>query len=137
MKAVIIYGSTTGNTQAMAEAIAEGVRSKGAEADVFEADSFDTSTIGNYDSIALGSPAMGAEELEDSMEGLYLALESSLSGKEVSLFGSYDWGDGQWIRDWEQRINDNGGKVKQSLICQNTPEDAQIEECKAFGGKMV
>ena len=94
MKVAIIYASTTGNTQAMAEAIAAGAQAKGAEVVVSEADSFDTATLGDYDSIAFGSPAMGAEELEDSVESLFSSIEGDLSGKTVSLFGSYDWGDG-------------------------------------------
>ena len=121
----------------MAEAIAAGAQAKGAEVVVSEADSFDTATLGDYDSIAFGSPAMGAEELEDSVESLFSSIEGDLSGKTVSLFGSYDWGDGQWMRDWEQRAVDAGASVKQTLICQNTPEDEQLEECKAFGEKLV
>lgn len=137
MKVAIIYASTTGNTQAMAEAIAAGAQAKGAEVVVSEADSFDTATLGDYDSIAFGSPAMGAEELEDSVESLFTSIEGDLSGKTVSLFGSYDWGDGQWMRDWEQRTVDAGATVKKTLICQNTPEGEQLDECKAFGEKLV
>ena len=137
MSISVVYWSGTGNTQAMAEAIAAGAQAKGAEVVVSEADSFDTATLGDYDSIAFGSPAMGAEELEDSVESLFTSIEGDLSGKTVSLFGSYDWGDGQWMRDWEQRTVDAGATVKQTLICQNTPEGEQLDECKAFGEKLV
>ena len=89
MSISVVYWSGTGNTQAMAEAIAAGAQAKGAEVVVSEADSFDTATLGDYDSIAFGSPAMGAEELEDSVESLFSSIEGDLSGKTVSLFGPY------------------------------------------------
>ena len=134
MKVAIIYASTTGNTQAMAEAIAAGAQAKGAEVVVSEADSFDTATLGDYDSIAFGSPAMGAEELEDSVESLFTSIEGDLSGKTVSLFGSYDWGDGQWMRDWEKDCDDAGiNLVCESVICCETPDDAALEACRAMG----
>ena len=134
MKVAIIYASTTGNTQAMAEAIAAGAQAKGAEVVVSEADSFDTATLGDYDSIAFGSPAMGAEELEDSVESLFTSIEGDLSGKTVSLFGSYDWGDGQWMRDWEKDCDDAGIQlVCESVICCETPDDAVLEACRAMG----
>ena len=134
MKVAIIYASTTGNTQAMAEAIAAGAQAKGAEVVVSEADSFDTATLGDYDSIAFGSPAMGAEELEDSVESLFSSIEGDLSGKTVSLFGSYDWGDGQWMRDWEKDCDDAGiNLVCESIICCETPDDAALEACRAMG----
>ena len=134
MKVAIIYASTTGNTQAMAEAIAAGAQAKGAEVVVSEADSFDTATLGDYDSIAFGSPAMGAEELEDSVESLFSSIEGDLSGKTISLFGSYDWGDGQWMRDWEKDCDDAGiNLVCESVICCETPDDAALEACRAMG----
>ena len=139
MKVAIIYASTTGNTQAMAEAIAAGAQAKGAEVVVSEADSFDTATLGDYDSIAFGSPAMGAEELEDSVESLFTSIEGDLSGKTVSLFGSYDWGDGQWMRDWVERMEAAGARVLngEGLICQEVPNDDAIAECKALGKQLA
>ena len=139
MKVAIIYASTTGNTQAMAEAIAAGAQAKGAEVVVSEADSFDTATLGDYDSIAFGSPAMGAEELEDSVESLFSSIEGDLSGKTISLFGSYDWGDGQWMRDWVERMEAAGARVLngEGLICQEVPNDDAIAECKALGKQLA
>ncbi|MBQ7264613.1 MAG: flavodoxin [Firmicutes bacterium] len=132
-KIAIIYASTTGNTEAMAQAVKEGASG---DVSIFEASSFDASTIGEYDSIALGSPAMGAEELEDSVEELYNNIEGSLKGKNVSIFGSYDWGDGQWLRDWEDRLTNAGANVKQSLAVQNTPDDDGLAKCRDFGSKL-
>ena len=139
MKVAIIYASTTGNTQAMAEAIAAGAQAKGAEVVVSEADSFDTATLGDYDSIAFGSPAMGAEELEDSVESLFTSIEGDLSGKTVSLFGSYDWGDGQWMRDWAQRAQDDGAQLfsEEGLICNETPDDDVQAACRKLGADLA
>ena len=139
MKVAIIYASTTGNTQAMAEAIAAGAQAKGAEVVVSEADSFDTATLGDYDSIAFGSPAMGAEELEDSVESLFSSIEGDLSGKTVSLFGSYDWGDGQWMRDWAQRAQDDGAQLfsEEGLICNETPDDDVQAACRKLGADLA
>ena len=103
MKTAIVFASLTGNTEAMAEVLAGELNGK-AEADVFDvsAQSFDNPDA--YDAIAFGSPAMGEEVLEeDSFEPMFSAIESSLKGKRVALFGSYGWGDGQWMRDWEDR----------------------------------
>ena len=133
-KIAVIYASTTGNTEAMAKAIAEGAAAN--EVTLAEASSFDAFTISDYDSIALGSPAMGAEELEDSVEELYTAIEPNLSGKSVSIFGSYDWGDGEWLRTWEDRLTSAGATVKQSLAVNNTPDDDAIAQCKDFGAKL-
>ena len=139
MKVAIIYASTTGNTQAMAEAIAAGAQAKGAEVVVSEADSFDTATLGDYDSIAFGSPAMGAEELEDSVESLFSSIEGDLSGKTISLFGSYDWGDGQWMRDWAQRAQDDGAQLfsEEGLICNETPDDDVQAACRKLGADLA
>ena len=100
----VIYWSMTGNTQAMAEAIAKGAREAGAQVDVFSVDQVGVDQVLEYDQLALGCPAMGAEVLEESeFEPFFSQLEGRLSGKSVALFGSYGWGDGQWMRDWEER----------------------------------
>ena len=99
----VIYWSMTGNTQAMAEAIAQGAREAGAQVDVFSVDQVGVDQVLEYDQLALGCPAMGAEVLEESeFEPFFSQLEGRLSGKSVALFGSYGWGDGQWMRDWEE-----------------------------------
>ena len=139
MSISVVYWSGTGNTQAMAEAIAAGAQAKGAEVVVSEADSFDTATLGDYDSIAFGSPAMGAEELEDSVESLFSSIEGDLSGKTVSLFGSYDWGDGQWMRDWEERMKAAGAEIVggEGVICMEAPDDEAIAACEKLGSQLI
>ncbi|MCQ2574460.1 MAG: flavodoxin domain-containing protein, partial [Treponema sp.] len=114
MKVAIIYASTTGNTEAMANAINE-TASANAEVVFGTADSADAAAVLASDVILLGSPAMGDEVLEDTMEEFYTGIESGLAGKKVGLFGSYDWGDGQWLRDWEDRAKSAGANVVESL----------------------
>ena len=100
-KAAVIYWSSTGNTEAMAQAISDGVREAGVETELIEVGQISPEQAAEYEVLALGCPAMGDEELEESeFEPFFAELEKSLSGKKVVLFGSYDWGDGQWMRDW-------------------------------------
>ena len=127
MSYAIVYASTTGNTEAMANAMNEAVN-----AQVFgTADSVDKAAVLGCDVILLGSPAMGDEVLEDSMEEFFTAIEGSIAGKKIALFGSYDWGDGQWLRDWEDRVKTCGATVAaESKMVHLTPEDSDIEDCK-------
>lgn len=135
MKVAIIYASTTGNTEAMANAIFEGAVAVGADAKLLRAGDISAADAGAYDVLILGSPSMGSEILEEiEMEPFFTDLESSLSGKKIALFGSYDWGDGGWMRDWEGRVNDAGGNLfKEGLIVQLMPEGDVLASCVAFG----
>lgn len=135
MKIALIYTSMTGNTEAMAEAIAQGAQAAGAEVISLQAGDPRAATVLDSDVLVLGSPAMGDEELESSeMEPFFSELESQLSGKKIALFGSYDWGDGQWMRDWEERVTEAGGTLLQEgLICHLEPEDDSLEACINFG----
>ena len=127
----IVYASTTGNTEAMANAILEGA---GASAQLYRADEADAATVLAADVIVLGSPAMGSEELEDSMETFFSGIEGSLSGKTVALFGSYDWGDGQWLVTWEERVKAAGASLfGESVKAHTAPEAVDIEACKSLG----
>lgn len=104
-KIAVIYWSGTGNTQATAEAVAEGAKNAGAQADLFSVSDTSADAAAAYDKLALGCPAMGAEVLEESeFEPFFTELEGRLSGKKVVLFGSYGWGDGQWMRDRADRL---------------------------------
>lgn len=132
MKVAVIYASTTGNTEAMANAIKSAVESTGNEIVFGTADSADAGAVTSCDVLLLGSPAMGDEVLEDSMEEFFAKIENNISGKKVGLFGSYDWGDGQWLRDWADRVQSVGANVAENLMVHLTPEDADIAQCQAW-----
>ena len=133
MKVAVIYASTTGNTEAMANAINEALKASGEDVVFGTADSADKSAVTSCDVILLGSPAMGDEILEDTMEEFYTGIESSLNGKKVGIFGSYDWGDGQWLRDWSDRLKNAGAvNAAEPLMVHLTPEEADVEQCKAW-----
>ncbi len=131
MKVAIIYASTTGNTEAMANAIKETAEST-AQVVFGTADSADTEEVLSCDTILLGSPAMGDEVLEDTMEDFFSRIEGNLAGKKIGLFGSYDWGDGQWLRDWEDRVKSIGATVSESLMVHLTPEADDITKCQEW-----
>ena len=108
-KVAVVFWSGTGNTEAMANAVAEGAKEAGAEAEVIPCASFSAADVSNYDAIAFGCPSMGAEQLEESeFEPMFASVEGSLSGKKIALFGSYGWGDGEWMRNWEDRCKAAG-----------------------------
>ena len=135
-KIAVIYWSGTGNTEAMADLIASAAAAAGASVDKFTASEFNTASAGDYTGFALGCPAMGAEVLEEAeFEPFFTELEGRLGGKKVALFGSYDWGDGQWMRDWAQRADSAGANVYQDegLILHLTPDEEGLEQCRTFG----
>ena len=133
MKIAVVYWSGTGNTEAMAGAVARGVEESGSEADLLT--SISANDLAGYDAMAFGCPAMGAEELEDSeFEPMFSSLEGSLNGRKIVLFGSYGWGDGEWMRNWEDRCKDDGAVlVCESVICNEAPDDEALDACKALG----
>lgn len=139
MKTIVVFASNTGNTAAMAEAICEGARAAGADVTMENAADVGKDAVLAADCIAFGSPSMGVEVLDDVMEELFASLESSLSGKKVALFGSYDWGDGQWMRDWEDRVKATGATLVngQGVIAQLTPDSTALEECRALGAQLA
>jgi flavodoxin short chain len=137
-KIAVVYWSETGNTEQMAEGVAEGIRSAGSEVALVPAADFDPATCGNYDAIAFGCPAMGTEVLEeDVFEPMYERAEPYLSGKKIALFGSYDWGDGGWMREWVDRAEGVGANVVSNLIVNLTPGEAELNECREVGKKLA
>ena len=134
-KVAVIYWSGTGNTQAMADAVAAGAQEAGAEVQVLEASSFGADQMDAYDAVAFGCPSMGSEQLEESeFEPMFTDCEAKLSGKKIALFGSYGWGDGEWMRNWEQTCTDDGAVLAcDSVICNEAPDDDAVEACKALG----
>lgn len=134
-KVAVVYWSSTGNTEAMANAVAEGAKAAGAEVTILETSDFSADKVDDYDAIGFGCPAMGAEVLEeDEFDPMFTSCESKLSGKKIALFGSYGWGDGEWMADWENRCKDDGAVlVTESVICMETPDDEATEKCKELG----
>lgn len=138
-KIAVVYWSGTGNTEAMAGAVKAGAAEKGAEVVALQASEFDASMIGSFDAIAFGCPAMGAEVLEeDEFQPMFDSVESNLNGKRIALFGSYGWGDGEWMRNWEDACKRAGAVLAcDSVICNEAPDDDAVASCKALGAALV
>ena len=134
-KVAVVYWSGTGNTEAMANKVAEGAKAAGAEVEVISADDFEGTDISGFDGVAFGCPAMGDEELEDSVfQPVFEACEAKLAGKKVALFGSYGWGDGDWMRSWEEKCqNDGVALAVDSVICNEDPDDEAQAACIELG----
>ncbi|MBR2595586.1 MAG: flavodoxin [Solobacterium sp.] len=134
-KIAVVYWSGTGNTEKMAQAVADAASAKGAEVDLLTVDAFDTGSVSAYDAIAFGCPAMGAEVLEESeFEPMFAAVEGSLGGKTIGLFGSYGWGDGEWMRSWEDRCRAaNAVLVMDGVMANNEPDDEALAACASLG----
>ena len=138
-KAAVVYWSGTGNTQSMAELIAAGVKDSGGEAVILTSAEFTADMIDEYDAIAFGCPSMGAEQLEeDEFEPMFEACRSKLSGKKIALFGSYGWGDGEWMRNWEELCKGDGAVLAcDCVICNEAPDDEASAACAAMGKALV
>ncbi|HJB65798.1 MAG TPA: flavodoxin [Candidatus Mailhella merdavium] len=138
-KIAVVYWSGTGNTEAMAMAVAQGARDKGAEVSVLTPSEFSSDQVGNYDAIAFGCPSMGDEQLEESeFEPMFTDCKSGLKGKNIALFGSYGWGDGEWMRSWEELCANDGMKlVCDSVICNETPDEEALAACRSLGAALV
>ena len=136
-KVAIVYWSSTGNTETMANCIAEGA---GASATVLACADVTPDVLAGYDVVAFGCPAMGAEQLEEGeFEPMFSSVEGALNGKKVALFGSYGWGDGQWMRDWEDRMKAAGAELigREGVICQETPDEDALAACRALGKELA
>jgi len=134
-KIAVVYWSGTGNTEAMARSVLEGALAAGAEASLHTISEFDAADIAQLDGIAFGCPAMGDEVLEeDEFEPAFAAMESALAGKSIALFGSYGWGDGAWMRDWEERCRAADAQlIREGVICLELPDEEALESCRALG----
>ena len=136
----IVYWSGTGNTEQMAESVANGARNAGADVTTFTAAEFDADKMDEFDAIAFGCPSMGAEQLEeDEFEPMFTACEAKLSGKKIALFGSYGWGDGEWMRNWVKQMQDAGAEVLggEDAICCDAPDDEAEEKLVELGKKLA
>ena len=138
-KIAVVYWSGTGNTEAMANAVADGVREAGAEASVLTSAEFDASMLDSYDGVAFGCPAMGAEELEESeFAPMFAQCEAQLKDRRIALFGSYGWGDGEWMRTWESECRDDGAVlVSDSVLANEAPDDDALAACRELGAALT
>ena len=134
-KTAVIYWSGTGNTEAMANAVLEGMKAAGADAVLLTVEDVKADEVAAFDAVAMGCPAMGAEVLEETeFEPMFQSVKGSLSGKAVGLFGSYGWGDGEWMRDWEADCKAAGADlVREGVICCEAPDDEALDACRALG----
>ena len=134
-KVAVVYWSGTGNTEAMAAQVAAGAKEAGAEVDLLTASEFGADKMDEYDAVAFGCPSMGAEQLEeDEFEPMFSACEPKLNGKKIALFGSYGWGDGEWMRTWEDTCSSDGAVLAcESVICNEAPDDEANAACMALG----
>ena len=134
----VVYWSMTGNTETMANAVADGVSAAGGEATVVAVADFSADEVGSYDAVAFGCPAMGDEELDpDEFEPVYEACKDVLGDKPVALFGSYDWGVGDWMQTWKADAADAGLNVVASVIANLEPDDEAVEACQAAGKRLA
>ena len=134
-KVSIVFWSATGNTETMANCIAEG-----AKGTLLSCGEMTPAKLAEFDVVAFGCPAMGAEQLEESeFEPMFAGLEGRLNGKKIALFGSYGWGDGQWMRDWAERAQGDGAQLfsQEGLICNETPDEDVQAACRQLGADLA
>ena len=134
-KVAVVFWSATGNTETMANCVAEG-----ANGTIVPCSEMNAAKLAEFDAVAFGCPAMGVEQLEESeFEPMFAGLEGSLNGKKVALFGSYGWGDGEWMRIWAERMEKAGAQIVggEGLICNNTPDEDGIAACEKLGVKLT
>lgn len=136
----IVFWTGTGNTAAMAELVAQGVKEAGGEAELICVDAANAAALAGEKAFALGCPSMGAEQLEESeMEPFMCELDGMISGKKVALFGSYGWGNQEWMRDWEDRVNKDGATVLngEGVACLNAPDSEASDALIALGKSLA
>ena len=138
-KVAVVYWSGTGNTEAMANAVLDGAKEAGAEAVLLSAAEFNADAMDAYDAVAFGCPSMGAEELEEEeFAPMFDACEAKLSGKKIALFGSYGWGDGEWMRTWEERCIGAGAVMAcDFVICNEAPDADAVTACEQLGAALA
>ena len=138
-KVAVVYWTGTGNTAAMAVAVMEGAQEKGAEAVLLTSEEFGAAAMDDYDAVAFGCPSMGAEQLEEvEFAPMFEECEAKLNGKKIALFGSYGWGDGEWMRNWEDTCRADGAVLAYDcVICNGAPDEDAVAECKALGAALA
>lgn len=136
-KTAVVYWSGTGNTEAMARAITEGLKSENSEVTLYNVSEITAEQALGFERLVLGCPSMGAEVLEEmAFDPFFSDIEKGLSGKKVALFGSYGWGDGEWMRDWQSRTEATGASLfEEGLIINETPSEDDLAQCAQFGAR--
>ena len=131
-KVAVVFWSATGNTETMANCVAEG-----ANGTIVPCGEMNAAKLAEFDAVAFGCPAMGAEQLEESeFEPMFSDLEGSLNGKKIALFGSYGWGDGEWMRNWEETCRNDGAVFAcDFVICSDWVERAQGDGAQVLNGE--
>ena len=136
-KIAVVFWSGTGNTETMADAVVEGAEGAGAEVEKVAVADW-SGSVADYDAFAFGCPAMGDEQLEeDEFEPFFEGVEGDLSGKKVGLFGSYDWGTGDWMESWKERTEGDGAEIVDTVIANLEPDDDALSACKALGAALA
>lgn len=132
---LLVYWTGTGNTEIMAEKIKEGLESSGLSVDYRTVDAVEADEVSGYEKLVFGCPSMGVEILEeDEFEPFFEEAEKLLAGKKVALFGSYGWGDGEWMDAWVDRVKDSGANLfEPGFMINSTPSGEEEEECFEFG----
>ncbi|MBN1057545.1 flavodoxin [Clostridium botulinum] len=135
----IIYWSGTGNTEAMANLIAKGIEESGIKTEMINISSANVDNLKDENIVVLGCPSMGDEELEGGEFLPFLEnVQEDLKNKKVILFGSYGWGDGQWMRSWEEEMTASGVNVAlEPLIVNYAPEGESGEQCIQYGREIA
>ncbi len=137
-KVAIVYWSGTGNTETMANAIATGVKNKGAAVETMTSAEFTSAKVSAFDTFAFGCPSMGAEVLEETeFQPMWDEVKDALSGRTVLLFGSYGWGSGEWMQSWQNDCDDSNINVMEAIICNETPDEDAQATCTAAGEKLA
>lgn len=139
-KISVVFWSQSGNTSAMAEAVVKGITESGKEAEIVFVGNASVESLKEDSVLALGCPAMGSEVLEETiMEPFIAELEGYVAGKTIGLFGSYGWGDGEWMRDWVDRMKSAGASVigDEGVICQDAPDEEALKSCEELGKSLA
>ena len=138
-KVAVVFWSGSGNTEAMANAVMEGVVKGGAEGELIRVGDFSADRIADYDGILMGCPACGTEELDEGeFEPFFAEAESQLKDVKVGLFGSYGWGGGAFMETWTQRTKDAGATmVADGVTCENEPDEDALVRCTDLGVAMA
>lgn len=136
----VVYWSGTGNTAAMAKAVGEGIAAGKGAAKVVTVGEVTPQMLKDAKCFALGCPSMGAEQLEEGeMEPFVSEVEVFASGKKIGLFGSYGWGDGEWMREWAARMERAGAEIVggEGVIANEAPDEEALDALRKLGMELA